>query len=275
MITRFAPSPTGLLHLGHAYAAKIAYDAAHNIKGKFLLRFEDIDHTRVREEYYEAIERDLHWLGFNWDEKPIRQLDRLEHYSEALTTLQELEVVYPCFCTRKQIELEISQITNAPHGPEGSHYPGTCKHLSAEERQQKIDLGGSHCWRLDCAKAYAQTGDLLFTDLQHGVQSVNTCSAGDVILARKDIATSYHLAVVVDDAFQDIDLVTRGEDLLPSTSIHRTLQALLKLKEPKYLHHKLILDKHGKRLAKRDESQTISHFREAGLDKWSLFEKFT
>ncbi len=264
MITRFAPSPTGLLHLGHVFAAKVAFDVARAAGGKFLLRFEDIDHTRVRPEFYAAIEEDLRWLGLNWDGEALRQLNRLHAYDEALEKLKTLGVVYPCFCTRRAIDLEIAQITNAPHGPEGALYPGTCRHITPEQAAEKIALNEAHCWRLHCSAASRLVGELTFHDQRFGLQKVDPFLTGDVILARKDIATSYHLAVVVDDAFQEVMLVTRGEDLLTSTHVHRVLQKLLRFPEPIYFHHRLVMDGNGKRLAKRDEARSIRSLREEG-----------
>ena len=263
MTTRFAPSPTGLLHRGHAFAALVARDLAGE-DGTFLLRFEDIDHTRVRPEFYAAIEEDLHWLGLEWSGTPLRQTDRLDAYASSLNQLKATGVLYPCFCTRREITEELARITNAPHGPEGPLYPGTCRNLGDNKRQSLLDANTPHCWRLDAAAAHELTGPLTFIDQRHGQITVDPALLGDVILARKDIATSYHLAVVVDDAYQHISLVTRGEDLLPSTHVHRLLQTLLKLPEPTYHHHTLITDSEGQRLAKRDESQTIQSLRQSG-----------
>jgi len=265
MRTRFAPSPTGLLHFGHAYAAKFAFDLARDLGGEFLLRFEDIDTTRIREEYYAAIEEDLAWLGIGWGESPVRQLDRLSAYMEALETLKTMEVVYPCFCTRRKIQEEIAGMGNAPHGPEGALYPGSCKKLGVGERADRLASGEAHCWRLDTEKSFGLCGPLTFVDAFQGEVEVDPAVLGDVVLARKDIATSYHLAVVVDDADQGISDVTRGEDLLASTHVHRVLQALLSLPVPRYHHHRLILDKHGKRLAKRDQARSLRAFRESGM----------
>ncbi|MFK7910342.1 MAG: tRNA glutamyl-Q(34) synthetase GluQRS [Akkermansiaceae bacterium] len=264
MITRFAPSPTGHLHLGHAYAAKFASDLAAENGGHFLLRFEDIDTTRVREQHYAEIEQDLRWLGIEWSGTPLRQLDRLAAYAEALEKLKAMNVVYPCFCTRKNIQHEIESMSNAPHGPEGVLYPGTCKNLTKSERDERLSRGDAHAWRLDTSAASQRVGKLSFTDTIHGTIEVDPFLLGDVVLARKDIATSYHLAVVVDDAFQKITDVTRGEDLLASTHVHRILQELLALSEPTYHHHRVVLDDSGKRLAKRDDSLSISTFRELG-----------
>jgi len=262
--TRFAPSPTGRLHLGHVFAGKVARDLAREKGGEFLLRFEDIDVTRVRPEFYDGIEQDLRWLGLDWDGPALRQTDRLAAYDAALQTLRELGAVYPCFCTRREIEEELANITHAPHGPEGPHYPGTCKRLSPAERDAKLASGIPFSWRFDSEKAGELVGALTFTDLRYGQIAVDTGVLGDVILARKDIGTSYHLAVVTDDAFQQITHVTRGEDLLASTHIHRALQTLLGFPEPFYWHHELILDETGKRLAKRHDSLSIKALRESG-----------
>ncbi|MBK1792020.1 tRNA glutamyl-Q(34) synthetase GluQRS [Persicirhabdus sediminis] len=278
MRTRFAPSPTGYLHLGHAYAAMVAQKVAVDGGGEFLLRYEDIDRTRVREPYYEAIEEDLSWLGCNWQREPapMRQLDRLGEYGAALDQLKELGVVYPCFCTRKEIQLEVAAMGNAPHGPEGVHYPGICKRLAADVVAEKLAAGDEHCWRLDIEKvksSWLADGELSFTDLRYGVVVVQPDLLGDVVLARKDIATSYHLAVVVDDAAQRITHVTRGEDLMASTHVHRILQHLLQLAEPVYLHHALVVDENGKRLAKRDESKSLRSLRDSGVKPAELVDQ--
>lgn len=263
-ITRFAPSPTGLLHLGHVYAATIARDLAMSGGARFLLRFEDIDHTRVRPEYYGWIEEDLRWLGLEWEEPALRQSSRTVFYESALDRLKSLGAVYPCFCTRRDIEEEIARMTSAPQGPEGALYPGICRKLSADERAAKLEVGTQPAWRLDAVRASELTGPLGFHDLRHGPVNVEPGLLGDVVLARKDIGTSYHLAVVVDDAFQGITHVTRGEDLLPSTHVHRLLQVLLELPEPIYLHHRLVTDENGVRLAKRHDALSIRSLREAG-----------
>lgn len=263
-VTRFAPSPTGYLHLGHVHAAKVAHDLAREKGGRFLLRFEDIDHTRTRPEYYGAMENDLRWLGLGWDGMAIRQSARTAAYDAELDRLKKMGAVYPCFCTRREIEEEVARITNAPHGPEGALYPGTCRRLTASERDAKLASGCLPAWRLDASQAGALTGPLSFHDLKHGHLPVIPGLLGDVVLARKDIGTSYHLAVVTDDAFQEITHVTRGEDLLPSTHIHRLLQVLLGFPEPAYLHHSLVLDDNGVRLAKRHESLSIRHLRAKG-----------
>lgn len=263
--TRFAPSPTGRLHLGHVYAAGVARDLAEDGGGEFLLRFEDIDTTRVREEYFAWIEEDLRWLGFQWEGMPLRQTARLAAYDAALVRLQNIGVVYPCFCTRREIDEEISRMAGAPQGPEGPHYPGTCKRLSASERSARLAGGLPFSWRLNAGAAASEAGELTFHDRLHDVITVEPGLLGDVILARKDIGTSYHLAVVVDDAFQKISDVTRGEDLLSSTHVHRLLQELLGYPEPRYLHHRLILDETGRRLAKRHDPLSIRELRTRGF----------
>jgi len=271
--TRFAPSPTGRLHLGHAFAAKVARDIARQSSAPFLLRFEDIDHTRVRPEFYSAIEEDLRWLGLDWDGAPLRQSRRLPAYAEALEKLRSMGILYPCFCTRRAIQTELASMTSAPHGPEGPLYPGTCRALDPAEAADRIAAGEPHAWRLDSARAAKTAGPLDFLDEIHGPVPVDPALLGDVVLARRDIAISYHLAVVVDDAFQQIGVVTRGEDLLPSTHVHRLLQTLLGLPAPRYHHHRLVTDACGRRLAKRDDSLAIAALRADGRppeEVWKL-----
>ncbi len=262
--TRFAPSPTGRLHLGHALAALVARDLARSEPGgSFLLRFEDIDGPRVRDEFYQGIGEDLAWLGLDWDETPLRQTTRGAAYDAALDRLRESGLAYPCFCTRREIQAELAGMAAAPQGPEGPVYPGTCRKLGERERAEKLASGIPHAWRLDSRQTRGLA--LTFHDLRFGITRVNPDLLGDVVLARKDIGCAYHLAVVVDDAFQQITHVTRGEDLLPSTHVHRTLQHLLGLPEPVYLHHELVCDESGKRLAKRHDSLSIAAMRESGL----------
>jgi len=265
--TRFAPSPTGRLHLGHALAAKVAYDLAKNspTAGVFNLRHEDIDGNRVREEFYHAIEEDLNWLDLPWQGEPLRQTARIPAYETALLDLRERLLVYPCFCTRREIQEEWARMAAAPQGPRNTVYPRTCLKLSPAETSEKLGAGLPHAWRLDSRKAAAITGKLTFHDLRFGEFHVDPELLGDVVLARKDIGTAYHLAVVVDDAFQEVTHVTRGEDLLESTHIHRQLQVLLGLPEPTYLHHRLMLDENGKRLAKRNDALAIATLRERGM----------
>jgi glutamyl-Q tRNA(Asp) synthetase len=274
VITRFAPSPTGFLHLGHAYAARVAYDYARESAGEMLLRFEDIDFTRVRDEYYQQIEDDLHWLGIAWAHQPWRQSTRGEIYREALQQLIDAAVVYPCFCTRKEIVREIAAMANAPQQGdllEGPLYPGTCQLLTLHEREQRMGEGQSYAWRLDAEKARRISGALFFTDHNHGVIPVNYALLGDVIIARKDIGASYHLAVVCDDAAQQVTHVTRGEDLLAATHVHRILQSLLQLPQPNYIHHALIHDEAGKRLAKRHDALSLKKMRADGMTPKEVF----
>lgn len=272
--TRFAPSPTGRLHLGHALAARVAHDLARRAPGGvFLLRFEDIDTPRVRDVFYQNIPEDLAWLGMAWDGEPLRQSSRAAAYHEALATLRERGMVYPCFCTRGEIQEEWAAMAAAPHGPEGPAYPGTCLGMSAAESADRIAAGAPHAWRLDSRRAAEATGPLVFHDLLHGTVRVDPGLLGDVVLARKQAGAAYHLAVVVDDAFQGITHVTRGSDLLPSTHVHRTLQALLDLPAPLYLHHPLVLDDHGKRLAKRHDALSLAHLRGSGLTAAELLAR--
>ncbi len=263
-VSRFAPSPTGWLHLGHAHAALFA-QAAAGAGGRFLIRIEDIDGTRARPEYEAALLEDLAWLGLAWEEPVRRQSDHFEDYRDALNKLRELGVLYPCFCTRREIQEEIARAGNAPQGPDGPLYPGTCRHRTAAERAERLAAGEAYALRLDVAKALSTvSGDLAWTDRTHGHFRAEPGVFGDVVLARKDTPASYHLAVVVDDALQGITLVTRGEDLLPATHLHRLLQALLNLPVPEWQHHGLITDENGKRLAKRDDARSLRSLRDSG-----------
>jgi glutamyl-Q tRNA(Asp) synthetase len=270
-VTRFAPSPTGYLHLGHAFAALYAADLARESGGRLLVRIEDTDRTRARPEFELAIFEDLTWLGLTWEEPVRRQSEHFDDYAEALSSLKTMGCAYPCFCTRKEIEAEFEASVNAPHGPDGPIYPGTCRAHSASEREQRLARGDQHAWRLDVAKAVAHAGaSLSFEEVgggpngEHGTIAVKADLFGDFVLARKDAPASYHLAVVVDDALQGVTLVTRGNDLFAAAHVHRLLQALLKLPAPQYSHHRLILDASGKRLAKRDQATTLKHLRADG-----------
>ena len=233
------------------------------------MRIEDIDGTRVRAEFEEAIERDLAWLGLEWERPVRRQSEHLGDYLAGLEQLQAGGFVYPCFCTRREIEAAAS----APHGSAGAIYPGICRSLSASEAEAKKEAGLGFALRLDVAKASAATGDLFWCDRGAGRQLARPEMLGDVVLARKDIATSYHLAVVIDDALQGITLVTRGDDLFESTHIHRILQELLGLPVPEWWHHRLIMDDQGRRMAKRDESLTLQSLREGGVTPFELRER--
>ncbi len=274
-VTRFAPSPTGWLHLGHAYAAIFAEQKARQNQGRFLIRLEDIDGTRSRPEYETALFDDLHWLGLTWETPVLRQSDHAADYRQALEELATQDLLYPCFCTRREIQEEIARAPQAPHGPDGPLYPGTCRHLSPKERQAFIESGQPYALRLDIEKATHRIGhSLQWEDLGRGLQTANPNIFGDVVLARKDTPASYHLAVVVDDARQGITLVTRGEDLFEATHLHRLLQELLGLPVPSWLHHHLVTDDLGKRLAKRDNARSLRNLREEGWTPEKVHQVF-
>lgn len=267
-VSRFAPSPTGRLHLGHAFSALLAHDYARTRDGSFLLRIEDIDPGRARNEHVDAIIEDLAWLGLEWDGEILFQSERLELYAEALDRLKAAGLVYPCFCTRAAIAAEIAASAAAPHGPDGPLYPGTCRALAREERERRA-AAEPHAWRLDVARAAAAAGPLYWRDGDTEVQA-EAERHGDVVLARKDAPVSYHLAVTVDDAAQGVTDVVRGRDLYAATDVHRLLQALLDLPTPHYRHHPLLLDAEGRRLAKRHGAPTLHDLREAGADPQAL-----
>ncbi|MFO1035781.1 MAG: tRNA glutamyl-Q(34) synthetase GluQRS [Geminicoccaceae bacterium] len=273
-VTRFAPSPTGYLHLGHAYSALFAYEAARASGGRFLLRIEDIDQTRCRPEFERSIIDDLSWLGIRWDGVVRRQSDHIQVYRNALAALQAQDLIYPCFCSRQQIRLEIEQAGRAPHGPSGEAlYPGICRHLDLIEREFRMRNGHAYALRLDVQRALEMTGPLSWYDCRAGWVQATPEVLGDVVLARKDVPTSYHLAVTVDDHLQGITLVTRGEDLFHATHVHRLLQALLGYDSPRYYHHNLIADSTGQRLAKRNRAITLRHMRDTRRtpdDIWRL-----
>lgn len=266
VVTRFAPSPTGWLHLGHAFAARFAYVAAKNCDGSFLLRMEDIDTTRVRPEYEEGIFEDLKWLGLSWEEPIRRQSEHMDDYQAALEKLDAMSLTYPCFCTRKDIQSEIASAGSAPQGPDGPLYPGTCRSLSADERAERMASGTPYATRLNVEAASSLVGPLEFEEWSDGIVQARPEIFGDAVLARKETPTSYHLSVVVDDALQGVTLVTRGEDLKPACHLHRLLQELLELPVPSWHHHRLITDDEGKRLAKRDDARSLRSLRESG---WS------
>ncbi len=267
-VTRFAPSPTGPLHLGHAYSALLAHDFARSGGGAFLLRIEDIDQGRARPEHVDGILADLLWLGLGSDGEIVYQSERLDLYRDALATLRSDDLVYPCFCTRAEIEREIGTSALAAHEPAERVYPGTCRRLSAERRRKWL-TERPHAWRLDVAAACAKAGPLRWTD--HGVEIIADPSIfGDVVLGRKELPASYHLAVTIDDAAQGITDVVRGNDLFLATHVHRLLQALLSLPTPAYHHHPLVADSEGRRLAKRAGSPRLADLREAGVDPKTL-----
>jgi glutamyl-Q tRNA(Asp) synthetase len=263
IVTRFAPSPTGFLHLGHAFSAMTAWRRAREAGGQFLLRLEDIDPSRCRPEFAEAIQEDLHWIGLDWD-GPVRvQSEHLPDYKAVLDTLSDSGLLYPCFCTRADIAREIDASVAAPHAPDGSLvYPGTCRALSADRRAVRIAEGERFALRLDMRRA--ATESLSYAEETLGDTRCDPPAFGDVVLARKDAPASYHLCVTHDDALQGVTLVTRGEDLRAATHIHRLLQALMGWPVPVYAHHRLLTDADGRRLAKRDRAATLRDLRASG-----------
>jgi glutamyl-Q tRNA(Asp) synthetase len=283
IVTRFAPSPTGFLHLGHAYAALTAYNTAQQQGGRFLLRIEDIDVSRCRPEFERAIYTDLEWLGLRWEKPVRRQSEHFTDYTAALEKLRAMDLLYPCFCTRKEIASEIARAAVAPQaselGPDGPRYPGTCRALSNKLRAERLASGTAYALRLHTQKALRYVArELTFEERgrgpngETGVQTARPQDLGDIVLARKELPASYHLAVVVDDALQGVTLVTRGEDLFPATHMQRLLQTLLDLPEPGYAHHRLILDAAGRKFSKRDAAVTLASFRQAGATPASVRE---
>lgn len=274
---RFAPSPTGPLHLGHAYSAITAWNNAQAAEGKFLLRIEDIDQSRARPQWEAQIYDELTWLGLTWPKPVRRQSDQMSAYHAALSKLWELDLLYPCTCTRH----DIRAATSAPQegapllGPDGVIYHGTCRSKPKGTKH----LPEAATLRLDMRKAAAHIGEtsLTFTEtgVHEGCHAVSPSdlieTAGDIVLARKDMGTSYHLSVVVDDAAQAITHVTRGADLFDATPIHVMLQRLLSLPTPAYHHHALIRDENGKRLAKRDDAKAIQKLKEDGARPQDIY----
>lgn len=261
-VTRFAPSPTGPLHLGHAFSALLAHRFARERGGTFRLRIEDIDPSRARPAHVQGIFDDLAWLGVDWDGEVLMQSTRLEIYADALHRLRRAGLLYPCFCTRADIRREIAASAAAPHGPDGPVYPGTCRRLPARERERRL-AEQPHAWRLDVGEAAVAAGSLYWRDGDTEVLA-EPGAFGDVVLARKDAPVSYHLAVTLDDAAQGVTDVVRGRDLYAATDVHRLLQALLELPTPLYHHHALLCGSDGRRLAKRDGAPTLGALREAG-----------
>jgi glutamyl-Q tRNA(Asp) synthetase len=272
IVTRFAPSPTGYLHLGHVRSAWEGWRAARQAGGRFLLRIEDIDRTRCRPEFDAAIIEDLAWLGLGWDGEVRRQSKHFDDYRAALARLNGEGMLYPCFCTRRDIQAEIARAGGAPQGEAAAVYPGTCRRLSAAERAARIASGIDYALRLDLAAALTCTGPLHWSEEGRHIPA-EPQRLGDVVLARKDVPVSYHLAVAVDDALQGVTLVTRGIDLFAATHIHRVLQALLGLPTPAYRHHPLLTDAAGRRLAKRDKALTVRAMREAGAVPADILEQ--
>jgi len=259
IVTRFAPSPTGRLHLGHAYSAAIGHARALENGGKFRLRIEDLDQTRCRPEFVDGIFQDLRWLGLDWDEAVLVQSQRTSAYAAALEQLRARGLAYACFCTRA----DIAQSLTAPHGDAATSYPGTCRGLPDDPSRRATT---PHCWRLDSGKALKIAGLPSWAEDGGRTFTARPSDIGDAILARKDAPASYHLSCVIDDAESGVTLVVRGVDLRASTPIQRLLQQLLKLPEPVYLHHPLVTHEDGRRLAKRDLAPTLAAMREAGID---------
>ena len=259
IVTRFAPSPTGRLHLGHAYSAALGHARARDNGGQFLLRIEDLDPARSRPAFVDGIFEDLRWLGLAWDEPPIVQSQRTAAYDRALEQLRVRGLAFPCFCTRG----DIAQSLTAPHGDAATSYPGTCRGLPDDPERRAAT---PHCWRLDSAKALVDAGLPSWRETDGALFSATERDIGDAILARKDAPASYHLSCVVDDAASGVTTVVRGEDLRASTPIQRLLQTLLGLPEPRYLHHRLVAHADGRRLAKRDRARTLAAMREDGVD---------
>ncbi|MEM6634910.1 MAG: tRNA glutamyl-Q(34) synthetase GluQRS [Pseudomonadota bacterium] len=278
MTTRFAPSPTGPLHLGHAFSAMLAFDTARNFGGAFLLRIEDIDTTRSRQVWEHQIYSDLAWLGLNWPQPVMRQSARMMRYQSVLKQLWGMGLLYPCTCTRRDISMALSapQEGAEPNfGPDGPGYPGTCRpdhafrpsgalptdaalRLNMAAALHRIPSG--HLTFNECGRGPSDQSGVITTDDHTAIQEI-----GDVVLARRDIGASYHLAVVVDDADQGITRVIRGEDLFSATPIHVVLQSILGFSTPEYHHHRLVRDSSGKRLAKRDDARAIETFRTEGM----------
>ena len=276
-VTRFAPSPTGLLHLGHAFSALDAADAAAARDGRFLVRIEDTDLGRCKQEYEDAIYEDLAWMGLIWETPVRRQSEHFDDYHRALAELNHLGLLYPCFCTRRDIQREIEDAASAPHqhamGPDGPIYPGTCRDLPENESRRRVNSGEPHALRLRADVASEGAGALTWTDESRGEITALPDIFGDVVLARKDALPSYHLACTWDDAVQGVTLVTRGEDLFASTHVHRLLQALLKLPPPLYRHHALITGLDGKKFSKRDQSMTLRSLRGTGWSRERVIEE--
>jgi glutamyl-Q tRNA(Asp) synthetase len=272
---RFAPSPNGPLHLGHAYSAILNHELARRHGGRFLLRIEDIDQARCRPEFETAIYDDLHWLGLEWEQPVRRQSDRFDAYARAVAELQARGLIYPAFLSRLETSRIVAEFERSgeqwPRDPDGMpHYPDHDRKLSPAEAAARIAAGEAHTLRLDMNKAIAAAGPLSWRELgegphgERGIVPADPARWGDVVIARKEVPTSYHLAVVIDDADQDITEIVRGQDLFASTSVHRLLQKLLGLPEPVYRHHRLLLDEHGQKLSKSDGATGLGALREAG-----------
>jgi glutamyl-Q tRNA(Asp) synthetase len=267
IVARFAPSPTGYLHLGHAASALHGWRQARRSGGRFLLRLEDIDAARCRPEYAAAVQADLAWLGLDWD-GPVRvQSHHLDEYRAVLDRLAADQLLYPCFCTRADILRQVAAAAAAPHAPDGSPlYPGTCRDLMTADRADRIAAGTPFALRLDVTEAMRRIpSGLSYFEAAEGRVICRPEQFGDVVLGRKEVPASYHLCVAHDDAHQGVTLVTRGVDLKPATDLHRLIQALMDWPAPVYAHHALLVDAQGRRLAKRDKAATLRDMRAAGV----------
>ena len=278
IIGRYAPSPSGNLHIGNAYSALFSWRTVRELGGKFLLRIEDIDLSRCREDFEQSIYDDLEWLGVDWDGVVRRQSDNVLDFKRALAKLRQLGVLYPCFCSRSQIKLEASKRWghHKSEGPLGVIYPGTCQSLDPVIRRSRMQSGEDYAHRLNLSYAMSLAeeklgGPLTWTDFYTGPQVCDPSNIGDPVLWRKDNPASYNLAVVVDDGLQGINLVTRGLDIYYATHIHRLLQVLLDIPAPVYIHHKLVNDHRGDRLSKTRGSTSIRHMRNTGMSRRDVF----
>ena len=272
--TRFAPSPTGYLHLGHIFSALFAYESSKVLGGELILRIEDIDKQRSRSDFEKSIFQDLDWIGIKYRKNIRRQSEEMSDYKAAIEELNRLNLIYPCFCTRSEIQAEILRAENAPHGINHTVYPGTCRRLSAKDRENKIKTNKNYAWRLDVRAAAKKIGKLFWQDIRLGNHEVPVGIMGDVVIGRKDVPSSYHLSSTLDDHIQKVGLVTRGEDLVESTHIHRVLQSILGLKTPFYFHHPLILDSNGARLSKRTRAQTVRAMKTLGYSPKDVINLF-
>lgn len=273
--TRFAPSPSGPLHVGHLLAALRARQLADCHGGHCLLRVEDIDVRAQNPAMSELMYEDLSWLGLRFDGAVMVQSRRFAVYADVLERLRRLGVLYPCFCTRTEIKAQLAELGRAPHATLGYQYPGTCRSLSPDLAAERIAAGEPHAWRLDMQRVQDMIGCPSWHDLHRGTQRCEPTAFGDVVLARKEFPASYHLCVVVDDAEQGVTHVTRGEDLFEATHIHRALQGVLGLPVPMYCHHGLLRDNAGKRLAKRDGARSIASLRAAGYTPADILQSLS
>ncbi len=272
VVTRFAPSPSGPMHVGHLLAALQARRLADAHGGRCLLRIEDIDPRCHDPKWTALLYEDLAWLGLAFEGEVMVQRRRFGLYAGVLERLRGMGLLYPCFCTRTEIRAQVAELGRAPHATLGYLYPGTCRRLPADVVEERLALGDAHAWRLDMQRVQDLIGCPLWHDLRRGTQRCVPTAYGDVVLARKELPTSYHLAVVVDDAAQGVTHVTRGEDLFESTHIHRALQGVLGLPVPLYCHHGLLRDNAGKRLAKRDGARSLASLRAEGYTPGRLME---